>query len=239
MPRRNPIVQADLDDEEFVNPTEFAEEEEEEFGADDVMDGDPTDEDVQDELRKMDQRTRDATQKSVRRGGAPTPQGPKRTRETAQQAAAKTRNPARGREEWKPDATLEAPPPLPGNEGRWIRFRIGHGEEDQKNFSSKRRGLWEPRKLSTVPQGYYVPTMKHSQLGEIIAVGDLIYCERPLSVGLARRRYFAKKLQRQTQAGQRHVRHAEREDHPIESRLTRGVSRGFGKKRRVAPQEDE
>ena len=239
MPRRNPIIDADLnEDEDFADPVELAEDEEE-FGPEDTTEGELTDEDVQDVADRMTERQRAKMQDSRKAGRGPPPSGPKRARETAAQAANKTRAPQRAREEWKPADALDAPPPLPGNEGRWIRFRIGN-DDDQKNFSAKRRSGWEPRLLSTVPSGYYPPTLKHSQLGEIISVGDLIYCERRLEVGLARKRYFKKKLERQTQAGQRHVRAVEREGHPISVDNPRErPSVGYGRKRRAAVQSDD
>lgn len=239
MPRnRNPVIDADLDDDSFNDPTEAAEEAEEfepEFGSDDEF----TTEDVQEQVRTMSDRQMGQLNKTRRQGQA-APSGPKRARTTKAQAVQRARAPVRAREvEWKPVDTLDAPPPMPGMEGRWVRFRLG-SEDDQKNFSAKQRGGWVPRKVSTVPQGYFPPTMRHSQLGEIIAVGDLIYCERPRSIGLAQKRYFKEKLRRQTLAGQRHIRKVERGDHPIDVQNRRErPTVGYGQKRRVTVQDDE
>jgi hypothetical protein len=234
--KRNPIIDADIDDDFDVN--EFAEREEE-FGVTDASDDEFTTDDVADTVRDMSERER-AKVNSTRREGRAAPAGPQRGRTTKAQEVAKARAPARVRDvEWKPSDTLDAPPPMPGMEGRWVRFRVGT-EDDQKNFSSKQRGGWEPRKVSTVPKGYFPPTMRHSQLGEVIAVGDLIYCERPRSIGLAQKKYFREKLRRQTLAGQRHIKKVERPDHPIDvDNKYERPSVGYGKKRRVAVQDDE
>jgi hypothetical protein len=225
-----------------IDPAEFAETEDgeyEDFGPEDVGDGEMTDEDVRESVTKMSERQRSAIQSSRKPGRAQAPTGPKRTHTTTAQAAHTKRNPPRVRAEWKPADSLDAPPPLPGNEARWIRFRVGN-DDDQKNFSQKRRSGWVPRTLDTVQEGYYPPTMKHAQLGEIIAVGDLILCERPMEIGIARRRYYKAKLDRQTQAGQRHIRQAERSDHPIDVEHTRGrPTVGMARKRRAPVQGDE
>lgn len=241
--KRNKIIDADLNDDDMdIDPAEFAETEDGEldtFGPEDTGEGELTDEDVRETVSKMDDRQRANLQNSRRPGRAPAPTGPKRTHTTAAQAASSKRNPPRARAEWKPADTLESPPPRAGMEDRWIRFRIGN-DDDQKNFSQKRRSGWVPRTLDTVAEGYFPPTMKHAQLGEIIVVGDLILCERPIEIGVARRRYFKGKLDRQTQAGQRHVRQAQRADHPIEVENTRGrPTIGMGRKRRASVQSDD
>lgn len=234
---RNKIIEADLDEEDF-DPTEFAEEEEGgEYDA--GTDDDLTEEDVQEELRNMGEREVAAVSKSRQRGRAPDAAAA-RSRATPAQKAAKTRAPVRARvEEWKPADTLDAPPPMPGMEGRWVRFRIGN-EDDHKNVSKMMRQGWKPRELSTVPKGYFPPTFKHAQLGEIIAVADLMYCERPRSMGIAQKKYVRAKLARMVDAGRRHVRNAERDDHPIEVTDRHQVRTGvYGKKRRATVQDDE
>ena len=241
MGRRNAIIEADLDDQDGLDVSEFAENEDDEtFGATDAEEF--TDDDVVEEVNKMSANQRLALDKSRRQGKAPGARpvsGPQRGRTAKSQAVERTRAPARAREiEWKPVDTLDSPPPMPGMEGRWVRFKIGT-DDDQKNFSAKQRGGWVPRKASTVPQGYFPPTLTHSQMGEVIAVGDLIYCERPRSIGLAQRKYFREKLRRQTMAGQRHIKKAQRDDHPIDVEIKRErPSVGYGTKRRARVQDD-
>jgi hypothetical protein len=238
MARKNAIIEADQDDE-FNDVNELAEGLDDEFeGSDGFSDDELTTEEVEESTRSFSEKQRHQLEKS--RKGRAAPAGPTRTRATPAQKAAQARAPVRARqEEWKPSDTLDAPPPRVGMEQRWVRFRIGT-DDDQKNFSSKQRGGWVVRALTTVPAGYFPPTMRHSQMGEVIAVGDLILCERPRSIGVAQKKYFRDKLRRQTQAGQRHIRKAERSDHPIDVEEKRDrPTVGYGQKRRVSVQSDE
>lgn len=236
MPRTNKIVQADLDDEEFHDAAELAEDAEidDEFDSHDVEE--MTDEDVQEEVRNMSERQIAAVSRSRQRGRAPDAPAARSRTSTAQKLN-KAREPVRARVvEWKPADALDAPPPMPGMEGRWVRFRIGN-EEDHKNVSKMLRQGWVPRKIETVPKGYHPPTFKHAQLGDIIAVADLMYCERNREIGIAQKKYVRAKLARMMQAGNSRIRNVEREGHEIE--VTNRRSHSYGKKRRAVAQDDE
>lgn len=162
-----------------------------------------------------------------------------RRRTTAASAQEAARDPIRERDiQWQPASSLEAPPPLPGMEQRWIRFQNGD-KNDPRNWSRKMREGWVPRKLDTVPAGFVAATIKHA-MGEVIGNEDLILCERKLEIGAARRRHFDLKTLRQQAAVRRqHVDKVERNGHGIdveEKRSKPTVGRGT---RRPQVQGDE
>lgn len=141
--------------------------------------------------------------------------------------------------EWKPADTLFAPPARGGMEQRWIRIRLGE-KDDQRNFQKKFREGWKPVKLSDTTQELEPPTISFGRFGDVIAVSDLVLCERPMEIGLSRKRYFRKRLERQLRsADRRHVNKVEREDH-----LIRGGARmekptvGRGTRSRAPVQDD-
>lgn len=174
-----------------------------------------TDEDVEAAVDQASEDDRLAIQQS-RRAGRDTSQRQRAGRENTERAEARARNPKRERiDEWKPANSLDAPPKRRGMEQRWIRYILGD-KNDPRNFTRKAREGWTPRRLDTVSQDYSPPTMSHSSLGEVIAVGDLILCERPAHIGRQRADYFRKKHERQMAAATRkHVNKVQQGDRPI------------------------
>lgn len=141
--------------------------------------------------------------------------------------------------EWRPADTLFAPPPRPGMENRWIRIRLGE-KDDPRNFQKKFREGWVPVKLSDVTDDLQPPTISFGRHGDVVAVSDLVLCERPVGIGLSRKRYFKQRLERQLRsADRRHVDRVQRDDHVI-----RGGARvekptvGRGNRNRAPVQED-
>lgn len=236
MAKRNLIIEADERDDDVADTSTDLNDAEEGDDFDPTVE-ELTDEDVVAEVRKMDNESQARVNKSRHQGSAA---GATRQRGTPQRAASKARNPVRARPvEWRETESLDAPTPRPGMEQRWVRFQIGT-EEDAKNMTRKMRNYWAPRTIDSIPEGFFPPTVRHAQLGSVIGVGDLILCERPREVGISRKKHFAGKLKRQTQAGQRHVRNVEQEGHEIEvtNRRERPTV-GYGPKRRVKVQDDE
>lgn len=116
---------------------------------------------------------------------------------------------------WAPADTLYAPPPRAGMEQRWIRVAIGE-TDDPRNFHRKFREGWQPVKLSDVSEEYMPPSMNYGRFGTVVAVSDLVLCERPIEIGLARRKWFRDKLRRQlASADRRHVDRVQAEGHKI------------------------
>lgn len=209
MGRRNAIIAAYERDEE-EEELELSEDESE-AGQDAAADeftseadaGEFTDEEVLEEVEAYETSRRAAVERSRQRGRA-SARGQRAPRDTAARAESRARNPSRERAEdfdWQPANTLEAPPPRPGMEQRWIRFQLGD-KNDPRNWARKLRERWAPRTLDTVEEDLAPPTLRHAQLGEVIGVGDLILCERPKEIGIARRRYFRAKTQRQLAAAE-------------------------------------
>lgn len=144
--------------------------------------------------------------------------------------------------EWNPADTLYAPPCRPGFEQRWIRIRLGE-KDDPRNFQKKFREGWKPVRLTDVTAEFEPPTSEFGRFGEVIAVSDLVLCERPVEIGIQRKRYFAKRLQRQLMsADRRHVNKVQRDDHVIVGGAKSDMrpSVGRGTRNRAAPvQSDE
>ena len=139
--------------------------------------------------------------------------------------------------EWNPADTLYAPPSRPGMEQRWIRIRLGE-KDDPRNFQKKFREGWKPVKISNVPEDLEPPTSKFGAFGEVVAVSDLVLCERPIEIGINRKRFFAKRLQRQLlSADRRHVNKVQRDDHVIVGGAKSDMkpSVGRGTRNRSAP----
>lgn len=236
--RKNAIIESfnKLDEEELEteSPAE-SDEEENEYEHDDSEE--LTDEEVIQEVDKLNSNKRATVERSRTRGKAPNLN--REGRSTVAREEAQARAPERDRQiNWQPADTLDAPPARPGMEQRWIRFQLSN-ENDPRNWSRKTRERWVPRKMDTVSEDYAPPTLSHGKLGEVIGVSDLILCERPSEIGIARRKFFRAKEQRQMAAAtHKHTDKAQRGDHEIEVSVKRDkptVGRG---RRRAEAQED-
>lgn len=101
--------------------------------------------------------------------------------------------------EWKPPSNLEAPPSRPGMSQLWVRVSV-HAEDDSSNVAKHMREGWVPRRVDSVPSGFSVPTIKHGQYAGYIGVHGLVLMEMPVERVEARRKYYADKTARQSQA---------------------------------------
>lgn len=219
MGRKNPIIDAFDENEleaelEGYEPNddeldEMAEDDRRQYQAD-AEDDNFSDEEVLDQAEARYAANRAA--KRARRGRA----RDTRRRDTVEQLQARSRAPVVERaEEWAPANSLEAPPPRAGMEQRWIRFQNGD-KPDPRNWSRKVREGWKPRPVSTVPEGFAPPTMRHGTAGEVIGVEDLILCERSERIGASRKRHFENKTIRQAAAVRRqHVDKVQKNGHEI------------------------
>lgn len=228
--KRNPIVEAAERDED--NLPLASDESEFELPEMDTL----SDDDALDDIENMGVEERQRLERSRRRGMAPA-HGREPAHSSPERENAAARNPKRERAiEWRPANTLDAPPPRPGMEQRWIRFQLG-ANADPQNISRKLRDGWAPRKLETVTEDFNPPTIEHGSLGSVISVGDLLLCERDRNIGAARRRYFRDKQARQVAASKRQIKSVERGDYPIEA-YAPFEKPTVGRGRRVKAQDD-
>jgi hypothetical protein len=100
---------------------------------------------------------------------------------------------------WSPPSALEAPPPRPGYVQRWIRAEQA-GTPDTKNVSSKYREGWRPRDPSTVPDGYFPPTLGHGSFEGFIGVEGMVLCEMPVKLHKQRAQYYRDRVAKQEEA---------------------------------------
>lgn len=239
--RKNKIAEAFeqlQDDDEFDEASETSEDELDDEAEDFEAEVEVTDEEVVAEVARLDKETQAAIQSSRKPGRVSLSERKRRGREARQRREIDARKAERERDAiWQNAATLDAPPPLPGMEQRWIRVAID-GRNDPRNITRKAREKWVPRKLDTVPQEYAPPTISHGSMGEVIGVLDLMLCHRPIEVGRARRKFFSLKTQRQRDAADhRHTDQATRRGGPgIQRQVKRDVTRGVGRRNQV--QED-
>lgn len=192
-----------------------------------------TDEDAGELVAEMSDRERDALERSRKRGRAPHSE----SRGHRSNAAVGQREHRDNDFAYRPLNSLDAPPPNPGMEQRWIRVLVGD-KNDVRNWSKQQRYHWKPRSLETVPGDYNPPTQQVKGLGDVIMVGDLILCERDARYGRSRKKFMAEQHRRQMAATKRHINKVERDDHPI--RVTdRDDAPTVGRGRRVRAQDDE
>lgn len=241
--QNNKIIEAgnrlDAEDEALLNEPFDGEEDENEDGTD----YDPADVDVDtmlEAVNNLTERQRAAVDSTRKRGHAP---------HATQKSVHAGRAKQEGREpkqrdrqtEWRPADTLFAPPPRPGYEHRWIRIRLGE-KDDPRNFQKKFREGWKPISLSSVSEDLEPPSITFGRFGDVVAVSDLVLCERPIAIGLSRKKYFAKRLARQlASADRRHVNKVQREDHRIMggAKADMKPSVGRGTRGRAAPVQDD
>lgn len=95
---------------------------------------------------------------------------------------------------WRPTSRLDAPPPRPGFENRWVRFRAGN-EEDAQHFEECLEEGWRPVKRSRVRQVHELTHSTHGNYGQYYVKRGLILMEIPERLQLERSRYFKKQQQ--------------------------------------------
>jgi hypothetical protein len=192
-----------------------------------------TDEDAQQSVAEASDAQRDAINRSRQRGRAP--------RDESRGHRTTDARMSREREDhdfaYRPLNSLDAPPPRPGMEQRWVRITLGD-KNDVRNWSKQTRYHWKPRMLETVPNDFNPPTQQVAGLGDVIMVNDLVLCERDARYGRSRRKFFAEQHKKQVAATRRHVQKVERDDHPIKV-TDRDAAPTVGRGRRVRAQDDE
>jgi hypothetical protein len=81
--------------------------------------------------------------------------------------------------DWRSPMALDAPPPRPGFEQRWIRMTLKGGEHDVQNVNTKSRLGWTPRDPTTIPEGQLFSSIstQAGAHGGVIRVGNMVLHE--------------------------------------------------------------
>lgn len=241
--KTNKIIEAarhlEDEDEALLNESD----DEGDLDGADAQEYDPADLDVDTMLEVVEQMTprqREALNATRKRGQAPHKAAAPVHQSRAKQEARVPTGRDRGTP-WKPADTLAAPPPRAGYEQRWIRIRLGE-KDDPRNFQKKFREGWKPVSLKNVPVDFEPPTMAFGRFGDVIAVSDLVLCERPQEIGLSRKAFFARKHARQLAAAdRRHVDRVQRDGHRIAggAKADLKTTVGRGSRNRQAPVQED
>ena len=118
-------------------------------------------------------------------------------------------------EPWKAPMTLDAPPPLPGMEQRWIAVSL-RGQDQPANVSRKFREGWVPRPADTIPAEFgNAPTIKHGQFEGFIGVEGMVLCHMPKDRVDQRNRHYRQKAARQIEGVERELHGSEVRGMPI------------------------
>ncbi len=139
MPRKlknRVIAAAEREEDDVPAVVRAAENHEFDVDAPDEM----TDDEVREQVANMPAASRARVLRSRQPGRLPS-RGHKVRKGTAARVKA-ARQPRRGEEfDWTPANTLDAPPPLPGMEQRWIRVKLD-GKDDPEHLSKKVCECW-------------------------------------------------------------------------------------------------
>lgn len=96
------------------------------------------------------------------------------------------------------DEPLSAPPARPGMVQRWIRVRLGAGQ-DASSIQRATQGGWRPRLLNTIGPEHSPPTVTLNG-HEYVGVDDVVLMERPKAWDKREREREEAKLKGQTDA---------------------------------------
>lgn len=121
------------------------------------------------------------------------PQQPDRmTREQTTRSALEAESPSY---DWEPAAFTAAPPPRPDMEQRWVRCRLGAGE-DIANLLKRRQQGWTPRPVDSVSKNFQFLAHRLGDFGNVIQNQDSVLMERPIAIGDKMRAHVQEKTQR-------------------------------------------
>lgn len=89
---------------------------------------------------------------------------------------------------WTPPSLLDAPPPPPGYQFRWVRESAA-GAPDPMNVSVRFREGYEPVRAEEYPD-FVAPTIEDGRHKGVIGSGGLILCKIPEETAEARKEYY-------------------------------------------------
>ena len=98
---------------------------------------------------------------------------------------------------WVRPTSLEAPPARPGFVQRWIRVGT-MGQDDPTNTARKFREGWKPRPESSIPAGFFVPTIQHGRWTGAVGVEGMLLCEMPQKIADKRNAHYRAKTENTT-----------------------------------------
>jgi hypothetical protein len=93
-----------------------------------------------------------------------------------------------------------------------------------------------PRPLDTIPSEFKELAARADANQGVFVVDDLMLCEQPVSLSMARRKYIQQQTERQMVAVEADLERAQVPGNPIHKQHTSGVNTGVG--RRVQVRED-
>jgi len=102
------------------------------------------------------------------------------------------------RRPWSPPSRLDAPPPPPGYQHRWIRAEAG-GIADRSNIAGRLREGYELVRGDEYPD-YHVPTIEDGRHAGVISVGGLLLARIPDETVAERKAYYLTRAIDQMQA---------------------------------------
>lgn len=138
---------------------------------------------------------------------------------------------------WSLPGKLPPIPARPGMVQRWIRVANGN-EADVSNASSKMREGWVPRPSTSLPKGYFAPTLDSGKYAGGIGVAGLVLMEMPASRNDQRNAFFKKKNNLQTESVNQQL--AEESRHGIKGfgNILKAERTDMGTLREVKTQDD-
>lgn len=143
---------------------------------------------------------------------------------TTREAESRSKN-AR-RKPWAPPSRLDAPPPPPGYQHRWIRAEAG-GVEDRTNIAGRLREGYELVRGEEYPD-YHVPTVEDGRHAGVIGVGGLLLARIPDETVQERTAYYQDRSNDQLQAADNELMKSNAHSSMIIERPTRKSRVSFG-----------
>ena len=140
-----------------------------------------------------------------------------------------TRETTQRKQAWVPPQTLPSPNPQPGWAFRWIRTSI-MGQADPTNMSAKLREGWVPVKAADHPEMMYMGSDPNSRFKDGIEIGGLVLCKAPSEMVEARKEWFDRQTESQTEAVDNNFMKTNDARMPLFNEKRSGVSFGKGSK---------
>lgn len=140
-----------------------------------------------------------------------------------------TRETTKRRAAWVPPQTLPSPNPQPGWAFRWIRTSI-MGQADPTNMSAKLREGWVPVKAADHPELMYTGSDVDSRFKDGVEIGGLVLCKAPTEMVEARKEWFDRQTESQTEAVDSNFMKTNDARMPLFNEKRSGVSFGKGSK---------
>lgn len=107
-------------------------------------------------------------------------------------------------ETWVRPTNLSAPPPRPGYQNRWIRFRNGNNE-DRNNLQKAMIQGWRPLPKSSLRKEHELTANLEGKYGQYVVTQGLILMEIPLKLWQQRQDFYENKNTKMTEGIDRNL----------------------------------